>query len=160
MTMLVSGLFGTGAAAGGAAAGTGLSASSLLSGIATVGGVLAAMGAGNAQAESYKAQAFTSDMEAENEKAQSLQRTTAMKRELARILGENDVNYAAAGIDLSGGVAAEARQTAEKRAAQEISIDRSMADAKKAMLKAQAATYRRLASQARTTGFLNAIAAL
>jgi hypothetical protein len=158
MTMLISGLMGGGAAAG--AAGTGISASSLLSGVATVGGMLAAIGAGNAQAESYKAQAFTSDMEAENEKAQSLQRTTAMKRELARILGENDVNYAAAGIDLSGGVAAEAGQSAEKRASQEISIDRSMADAKAAMLRAQAASYRRLASQAKTTGFLNALGAL
>lgn len=157
MTMLVTTLLGAG---GAATAGAGLSASGLLSGIATVGGVLAAIGAGKAQSESFKAQAFTSDMEAENEKAQSLQRTTAMKRELSRILGENDVNYASAGIDISGGVAQEARGSAETRAAQEISIDRSMADAKSAMLKANAASYRRMAKQAKSTGFLNAIAAL
>jgi hypothetical protein len=144
----------------GAAAGGGITASGLLSGVATVGGVLGALAAGAAQSESYKAQAFTSDMEAENEAAQSFQRTTAMKRELARILGENDVNYAAAGIDISGGVAADARSAAERRAAQEISIDRSMSDAKRGMLRAQAASYRRLAAQARTAGLFNAIAAL
>jgi len=149
------------AAAGTAAAGSStlMTASTLLSGVATAGGVLAAIGAGKAQADSYKQQAFTSKMEAENEQVAGLQRTTAMKRELARILGENDVNYAAAGIDLSGGVAKEARQTAEARAAQEISIDRSMTDAKRGMLRAQAAAYRRLGRQAKTTGFLNAITA-
>lgn len=160
MTMIIPALIGgVKAASAGLTAATGLSASTLLSGVATAGGVLAAMGAGRAQAESYKAQAFTTDMEAENEKVAGLQRTTAMKRELARILGENDVNYAAAGIDLSGGVAKEARDTAEARAAQEINIDRSMTDAKRGMLRANAASYRRMARQAKTTGFLNAISA-
>lgn len=155
--MLLSTMMG---ATGAAAAGTGITASGILSGIATVGGVLAALGAGQAQAESYKAQAFTSDMEAENEKGQSLQRTTAMKRELARILGENDVAFAAAGIDISGGIAEEARGSAEKRAAQEISIDRSMADSKAAMLKANAATYRSMAKKAKSASIFNAFAAL
>jgi hypothetical protein len=164
MTMIVPALLGglkaAGAAAGAASGGSGLfSASSLLSGVATAGGVLAAIGAGRAQSESYKAQAFTSKMEADNEQVAGLQRQTAMKRELARILGENDVNYAASGIDLSGGVAKEARDTAEAQAAREINIDRSMTDAKRGMLRAGAATYRRMAKQAKTTGFFNAVTA-
>jgi hypothetical protein len=161
MTMILPALFGAGAAAGSATAGLGsglLSVSGLLSGVATVGGVLAQIAAGNAQAESYKAQAFASKMEAGNEEIQGVQRQGRMKRELMRILGESDVNYAAAGIDLSGGVAKEARDTAETRATQEINIDRQMTESKRQMLLAQAATYRRMAKQAKQTGFLNAFA--
>lgn len=161
MTMILPVLMGAiGAPAATGAAASGISAASLLSGVATVGGVLASIGAGNAQARSLDAQAAATRMEAENERVTSLQRSTAMKRELARILGENDVSYAAAGIDLGSGVAQEARGAAETRAAQEISIDRSMSDARRGMLRASAATYRRMARQARTTGFMNAAGTL
>lgn len=166
---MLGGLAGAGGAAGGAAAaatgavasaGSSLfSASGLLSGLATVGGVLASMGAANAQAAAYKNQAWQSKMEAENERIQGLQRTTRMKRELGRIVGESDVNYAAAGIDLSGGVAKEARDTAESRATSEISIDRAMTESRRQTLLAQRAMYRQMAKDAKKTGFLNAFAA-
>lgn len=155
MQLALGALGGAGVAASG-----GSIATAILGGIASVGGALAAIGAGQAQAEGYRAQAFTTTMEAQNEKAQSVQRTGAMKRELARILGENDVNYAAAGIDISGGVAEDARQSAETRAAQEISIDRGISDSKRLMLRANAASYRKLARNAEKTGMLNAFTSL
>lgn len=165
----ITSLFGGGAAAAGAGAAgaaTGLATAaggssgvlSILQGAASVAGVLATIGAGNAQAESYKAQAFHSDMEAKNEEAQGLQRTTQLKRELLKIVGESDVNYAAAGIDISTGVAAEARATAEDRASQEISIDRSTTDARAAMARLQAASYRSLAQSAKSNALFSGLA--
>lgn len=140
-------LFGGASAA--SAAGSSSLALSVLQGGASVLGLLATIGAGKAEAQSLKTKAFESDIEAKNEEAQGLQRTGAMKRELLRIIGENDVNYAAAGIDIGPGVASEARATAERRAAQEISIDRSTTEARAAMLRAQAHGYRSLARQAK-----------
>jgi hypothetical protein len=140
-----------------AAAGSGLSAASILQGAATIGGVLASIGAGKAQAESYKAQAFEAELERENENAQHVQRASAFKRELLRIVGENDVSYAAAGIDLSAGAPADARQEQQSRVASEISIDRATTDARMAMLKARAASLRRLARNARTKNLLGGL---
>lgn len=174
MTFLVPilGLFGGTAAAGatagaaatataataatGAAAGFSSTAATILGGLATFATVVSQIAGGNEEAESYKTKAFEADMDAKNEKAEGLQRTTAMKRELARILGENEVAFAAAGIDLAGGISESSAATEERRAAQEISIERATAEQRSAMLKARASGYRRMAKQARQKGVLQA----
>ena len=73
------------------------------------------------------------------------QRQTAMKRELLKVLGENDVTFANAGIDISGGLAETTATQAKKRASEEITIDRRDADF-------QAALYRMRAQGLRTRG--------
>lgn len=152
----VAGLFTSGAAAGGAtaAAGTGFSLAGLLQGGATVMGALASIGAGRAQAASYKSQAAETELEATADQTQSLQKQTAMKRELLRVLGENDVASAAAGIDLGSGLAAQTAYDVKSRAATEIAIDRATADARQAMFRARAAGLRQMAKDAkRTAGY-------
>lgn len=150
-------IFGGGAAAAtGAAAGGGISAMSILSGAASLGGILATIGAGKAQAAGYKDQAFRSKLEAQSEVAQGIQRRTGLKRELLRVIGENSVSAAAAGLDLGAGLAAENRDTASDLAGRELSIDRETQDARRAMLMAQAAGYRRMAKEAKRTAMFQA----
>lgn len=160
---LLGGLGGTGAAAAGAgvaAAGTGISAASILSGVATIGGVLSTIGAGKAQANAYKDQAFHAELEGKNEQAQGVQRNTQMKRELMRVLGENTVAAAAAGLDLGQGIASDQAVNAKTQAAQEITIDRATADARRAMYKARAAGYRRMAKEAKSASVFSAISSV
>ena len=99
-----------------------------------------------------------SEFAAVDEKAQGFARTTSLKKELAQALGENDVKFAAAGIDLSGGVAADNRQALESDATQEISIDRSDTSARYALHRSRAAGYRGLAKSTRRAGMLGALA--
>lgn len=143
-------------AAGGQGVGLGSTALSVLQGAAGLGSMFAAINKGNAEADNLNLQATQAEAEARQTQMDSLQRTAAMKRELARVLGENDVAFAAGGVDLGAGVAADAAATAKQRAADEITIDRSVADARMALQVARAGTYRRLASQASDSGWLNA----
>ncbi len=134
-------LFGGGAAAGATSAGLG-GASTMLSVLQAVGTV----GAGLAAASASRDMADQTDLQAGQEKVAETQRQTQMKRTLLQVLGENDVTFAAAGIDISGGIAQQARQTASKRAADELTIDRRDSDFRRAMLKMRAQGYRRQAS--------------
>lgn len=143
----------TGAAA---AASSGVSALSILQGAAGLMSVFSSLGQGAAQAQSYKMQAAQSLAAANQEQAQGMQRTTALKRELLRVVGENDVAYSSAGIDLTSGVAADARAAARTRASEEISIDRETTAARMAGLAAQAASYRSLARSAQIGSLFNA----
>lgn len=135
---------------------TGFSASSILSGAATIGGALATLGAAKQQSDSYKAQAAETEIEAVASDTQAIQKNTAMKRELMRVLGENSVTAAAAGLDLGSGIAADAAQDAKARAASEISIDRSTQDARRAMLRARSAGLRSMARSAKRAGAFQA----
>jgi hypothetical protein len=141
-------------------AATGLSAASILSGAATIGGVLSTVGASNAQSQSYKAEAAQVGLESDAADTASLQKNTAMKRELLRVLGENSVTAAAAGIDVGSGVAAESANLAKSTAATEISIDRSAQDARRAMMRARAAGLRGMASNAKRAGAFSAFGQL
>lgn len=143
-----------GAASGGFSLGS--TALSVLQGAAGVGSMLTAIGTGQQTAASYRDQAAVADAEGTNEQIKGLQRQTEMKRQLAKVLGENDVAFAAAGVDIGAGIAAEGRQTAETRAASELTVDRSIVDARVAMQRARAAGYRRMASSAETSGWIGA----
>ena len=146
---------GAGAAAAGTAGAGGFSAASLF----TAGlGILGQIGSGIAaknQAENMAAQA---DLTAGQEHLQSTQRQTAMKRQLLQVLGENDVTFASAGIDISGGgIAQSAAADAKKRAAQEISIDRNDADFRRATYRLKAQGYRQQGRSALGGALLGAL---
>ncbi|MCG8273115.1 hypothetical protein MIC97_16575 [Aquamicrobium sp. NLF2-7] len=135
------GIGGGGAAAGATSAGLG-GASTLLSALQAVGTIAGGLAAAGAS----KDMAAQTELQAGQEKVESTQRQTQMKRTLLQVLGENDVTFAAAGIDISGGIAQQARQTANRRAADELTIDRRDSDFRRAMLKMRSQGYRRQAN--------------
>ncbi|NUR12357.1 MAG: hypothetical protein HOQ20_11020 [Bradyrhizobium sp.] len=142
----IASIFGGG---GAAAAATGGATAAGLSGAQTLVGVLSAigtLGAGFASAQASKDQADAVELQAGQDKVQDTQRQTQMKRTLLQVLGENDVTFAAAGIDISGGIAQDAKQTATKRAVDELTIDRRDSDFRMALAKMRAQGYRRQAS--------------
>lgn len=167
MPELVAGLFAPAAAAGGAAAaGTAGAAAglfgssgalSILEGVTGVFGALSAIGRGQAQSTAYKMQAQQAEFDAGQEQVAGVQRESKLKRELLKTLGQNDVAFAASGIDIGTGIAADARQNAEQRASDEISIDRDTVDARIAMQRAKALGYLNLASDASSAGLFDAL---
>lgn len=139
------GIGSTAAAGAGAAGGTaaGLSGGQILTSALSA---LGTIGAGMQAAATSREAAVQADLEAGQERVSSQQRTTEMKRRLLDVLGENDVTFAAAGIDISGGIAAGARQQAQQRATTEISIERRDSDFRRALHRMRASGYRRRAS--------------
>ncbi|TGS86728.1 hypothetical protein EN817_17655 [Mesorhizobium sp. M3A.F.Ca.ET.174.01.1.1] len=145
----IASIFGGGGAAATGAAATGGATAAGLSGAQTLVSVLSAigtLGAGFASAQASKDQANAVELQAGQDKVQDTQRQTQMKRTLLQVLGDNDVTFASAGIDISGGIAQDARQTASKRAADELTIDRRDSDFRMALAKMRAQGYRRQAS--------------
>lgn len=131
-----------GGAAGAAGAATTTAAGSgalgALQGFTTVLKVLGGIGAAAASARADNAAADQAELQAGQEQLAGEQRKTKMSRELARVLGNNQVAYAAAGIDLTQGVAAENAANAKQRAASEISIDQQDTEFRRALYRMRA----------------------
>ncbi|WP_336800484.1 hypothetical protein [Kaistia sp. MMO-174] len=164
LAKVVGGAAASGAGASAAAAGTGLGSFltgstglSILSGVATVGSALSSLAGGKQEAAGLRMQADQANFDARQEEVEGVRRTTKLKRALLQALGENDVAYAASGIDLGSGVAEDNRANAEKLAATEISIDRSTTEARAAMYRSRAASFTRLASSAESSSLLKAL---
>lgn len=157
------GLLGGGGAAGatagaaGGAAASGISLASILSGTATVLGVVSAIGAGNAEADALKAQAADADREQNLETLQGIQRRASIKRAMADAVGAQDVAYAASGVDLSFGTAAAARQDTYREADLALTMDNGTEQTRVARLAERAANYRSAAKRARAAGFVNGL---
>jgi hypothetical protein len=161
MSALIGGLFGGGGAAAGAgAAAAGGGFGSILSGIGSIFSVFAGIAEANTQADNLVMQAHEAEFDEKQAQAEGVASATSLKKELARALAENDVAFAAAGIDLGFGVAAEGRDTAKKSAAEEISIDRQTTDARRAALRARAAGFYRNAQDVRSAAGLRAFAGI
>lgn len=152
LSTVASGLFGGGAAAGAAGG-----ASGLLSSLGTAVKILGTLGAANAAARSSRDQAAAATLEAGQERVDNANRQLQISRELARVLGENDAAFAAAGIDLGGGVAQDARSAAQKRAAETLTIERSDSEFRRALLRLRANGLRRQASSQSAAGLFSAI---
>jgi hypothetical protein len=148
---------GAGAAAAGGLASASSGVLSVLQGVSATLGILGQIGAGNAASNQAKDAANQAELESGQEQLKQTQRQTVMKRELARVLGENDVTFAAAGIDLSSGIAQSAAANATKRATDEISVDRADSDFRRALLKQRATGFRSQAKSARGGALLSAI---
>lgn len=150
----VLGGLGLGSAAGAAGtagvglAGTAASSGALtaLQGLGSVLKVLGTIGAGAAAANESRQLAVEADLQAGQEQLAGQQRQNRIRQELGRVLGQNDVTYAAAGIDLSGGIAQSQAQTAREKAQTEITIDQRDTEFRRAMYRQRAIGYRQRAS--------------
>lgn len=151
-------LGGGGAAAGaagaaGAAAG-GLSLAGVLQGTATVLGFLTAVGAGNAEADKLNAAAIDAQTEQSLENLQGIERKSSIKQAMVDALGAQDTAYAASGLDLSFGTAAQARKDAFREADRALTGNSATTQTRLARLSERASNYRSAAKQAKLTGWL------
>ncbi len=128
-----------------AAAGASSGALTALQGFGSALKILGTIGAGMAAANESKQLATEADLQAGQEQVEGQQRQNRIRRELARVLGQNDVTYAAAGIDLTGGIAQEQAGTARQRATDEITIDQRDTDFRRALYRQRASGYRQRA---------------
>lgn len=155
------GLSSAGAAATGATAATttaaGSGALTALQGFSTALQVLGGLGAGAAAARATNQQADQADLEAGQEQLAGVQRQNKMRRELARVLGQNEVAYSAAGIDLTQGVAADSAARAKQQAASEISIDQQDTDFRRSLYRMRAQGLRQRARSERGGALLGAL---
>jgi hypothetical protein len=160
----VSGILGGGGAAAGAGAGTaaatagtGLSISSVLQGVATVGSVVASIAAGNAEAQSLRAQAVDAEQEKGLEVLQSSERKRGLLAEAQEAIGEIDVAYAGSGVDLSFGSAQQARKRVFREADVALNSDSATVANRLNRLGERASGYRRMAKQAKAMGWLSGL---
>lgn len=140
-----------------ASAGLGSATLSALSGISTALSVLGTLGAGAAASREANQMADQAALQDGQEQVAGQSRKTKMSRELARVLGNNDVTFAAAGIDLTQGIAADAATRAKQQAASEISIDQQDTDFRRSLYRMRAAGYRDKAKSARGGALLSAL---
>lgn len=149
-----------GGTAAAATAGTATTAAStaltILSGVATIAGIMGTLGAADANARSFEMSAIETDMQVGQEQLQAQQRQSTMKKELMRVLGENDVAIAAAGIDLSGGVAESSRAQIKDDATRQLGFEREDDELRRAMLKARGRGLRVKAQGTRDASLLSA----
>lgn len=140
-----------------ATAATSISALDILSGIATAASVLGTLTSGMSEAGMLDQQASEARIDAGQQQLQSQQRSNDLRRELFKVLGENDVAFAAAGIDVGGGIAESSRADATRTANRELTIERRDDDMRRAMLRARARGLNRAAGATRGASLLKAI---
>lgn len=148
---------GGAAAAGGAAAGaatTGLSISSVLQGIATVGGLVAAISAGNQESQALKMQAKDAEAEKTFETVQSVDRKRSLLAAAQDAKGEINTAYAGSGVDLSFGSAQAARTKVFREADLGLTTDSSTTQQRLSRLTEKAANFRLAAKNAKIMGWL------
>ncbi len=138
-------------------AASGISLSTILQGAATVLGVVAAIGAGNAEATQLELQAQDAEAEVPLESLQGIARRTSIKKELRDRLGDQDVAYAASGLDLGVGTAAEARKDALREADTTLTTDSFTQVERQSRLMERAAQYRAAAKQAKSAGVIKGL---
>ena len=149
---------GTAAATAGTAASTGFSLSTVLQGIATVGGVVASLGASAAQAQAQELAAADAEQEQQLENLQGIERRRSIRASLRDALGAQDVAYAASGVDLSFGTAAQARSDAYREADLALTADNGTQLGRSARLMERAANYRSAAKRTKRFGAIKALA--
>lgn len=151
---------GAGAAAAGTAAaagGFGSTALTVLKGVTATIGVLGQIGAANAAAQASEDEAIRADLQAGQEKVDATNQQTQMKRELMRILGENEVSAANAGIDISAGIAQQANSAAKREAQTNLTVSRNDQEFQSALFRLRARGFRRKADSQRQAGLLHAL---
>lgn len=146
---------GAGLAAGAAAGG--LSLSSILQGSATVLGLVSSIAAGNAEAEAAELSALDAESEQSLENLKGIDRRRSLKLAAADAIGEMDAAYAASGVDLSFGTAAQARTEAFREADLGLTSDASTTMGRFSRLQQRAAGYRTSAKRARSAGLINGL---
>lgn len=141
------------------AAGAGLSSTvlTILSGLATAASVVGTMQSAQSDSTAAFSNAIQSDLEAGQSQVGSEQQATQLKRELAKVLGENDVAIAASGIDLGGGISDTTRAKAKQDTATQLSVNYQDDEMRRALLKARANGYRAQSASYESGGLLKAV---
>jgi hypothetical protein len=151
------GSVGTALGIGSGTVGTGSLITGLLSGTATVAGMLGAQQAGQEQARSLSMQAADARTEQDIERLRGAERRDSLRRSLLATLGERDVAAAASGVDLSFGTAATAREESVRDAERALSIDQSTEDFRVARLREREGEFLRSARSAKRAGTIKAV---
>jgi hypothetical protein len=156
-------LFGGGAAAAGTAgaaagaASTGLSIASVLQGVATVGGLVAAIASGNAESTAAKLQAQDAEQQKTFETVQAVDRHRNLLAAAQDATGQIDAAYAGSGVDLSFGSAAKARERVYRQTDMGTTTDNATTDMRLARLTEQAANFRASAKAAKRLGWITGL---
>ena len=152
---LGAGFAGAGAAAGAAAGG--ISLSTILQGGATVLGLVSSIAAG--KADQAQAEMMAADAEAEKplETLKGIDRRRSLKLATAEAVGEIDAAYAASGVDLSFGTAAEARKDAFREADLGMTSDSMTTMTRLSRLSERAANYRQMGKRALRAGIIGGL---
>ncbi|WP_281932203.1 hypothetical protein [Roseibium album] len=167
MVQLALGLFGLGGA-GGAAAGTAGAAAgaagaagaalsggsiftTLLQGGATLLGMMSTIEAGDQEADMLEAKAIDAQAEKPLETLQSISRRTSIKQELAEAVGEQEVAFAASGVDLSFGTPAVAKKDAFREADRALTNENATEETTLNRLDERSSQYRLSANRARSS---------
>lgn len=148
---------GTAVAAAPAAASTGISISSILQGVATVGGLVASISAGNAEAEKLNAEAVDAEREKTFEVVQSADRKRSLLKAAQEAVGDLDTAYAASGVDLSFGTARQARSEIFRETDLGLDSDSATTSMRLDRLTERASNYRKMAKRAKKMGLINGI---
>jgi hypothetical protein len=143
------------AAASSAAAAGGLSSTilSILSGTASVVGILGTLAGARSEQNAMEGQALETELQAGQEQLQSTNRQTALRHQLYQVLGENRVAAAASGIELgANGLAGAEERRQQQLATGDLTIERQDDEMRRAMLKARANGLRARGRDAMTAG--------
>lgn len=162
-------LFGSGGAAAAASsaastagaaatASSGISLAGILQGVATVGGLIASIDAGDADATQAELAASDAEQEQELEVLQGIDRRRSIRLAMRDAVGAAGSAYAASGVDLSFGSAAKAREDAFREADLALISDNSTQTGRIARLSERAANYRATAKRSRRLGLINGLA--
>lgn len=150
---------GTGLAGAAGSGGFASTALTVLQGASAALGVIGQLGASNASAQAAEDAAVQADLQAGQEKVEATNQQTQMKKELMRILGENEVAAANAGIDISAGVAQQANATAKRDAHTSLTVSRNDQEFQSALYRLRSNGLRQKAKSQRQAGLLNAVGA-
>lgn len=128
----------------------------MLQGGATVLGMVNAVNAGNADAEAATLAAEDAAREVPLETLQGIQRRSSIKQEMMDRIGEQDVAYAASGVDLSFGTPGQARKEAFRQGDLALTSDVGTEQTRVARLQEREVNYRKRAARAKSGGWFDA----
>ena len=129
-------------------------ATTLASGAATAFSALSSLRAGQMQSREYTLAGQDAQMQATQAEIAGQSREIGLKQELVKNLGDISTAYAASGIDLSYGVADQARARVATEADQALTMDRASTTMRKTRLYQQATEYGMMARSARKSSLL------
>ena len=110
--------------------------------------------AGNAEAQRMELAAQDAEAEKGFETVQSVDRKRSLLKSAAEAVGEQDVAYAASGVDLSFGSALQARKNVYREADVGLNTDSGTTMSRLSRLTERAAAYRSMAKNAKAMGLL------
>jgi hypothetical protein len=148
---------GTAAAGAGAAAGGSSLLATIVQGGLTAFSAASALAGGVAAKSEAKIEEISAGAAASREKIAAEDEAVRINRAMAEAVGSQAVAYAAAGIDLSSGTPAMAKQEARRRANEDFTTNRSNRNYRVAQWNQRAMAARRRGQAAYATGIASAV---